>query len=357
MNTRNRSDFGFDISEVANLLSLKIRRRNARGADADCPFCSREGKMNLNTDKNVFRCNYCGEAGGMIALYAKAMNTDNSSAYREICESLRIPLSAPEPRRQDAARAEETQRASPDVCDQVYRLLFSMLTLSGTHRDALMKRGLSKADIEKYGFRSTPAFGNFRLTEKLEKLGCHLDGVPGFYRKDGAWLPRFSSNSPGIIIPVLSMDGKVRGAQIRLDQPRGDAKYIWFSSSGMEGGTGSGSPVHFAGDPEAKTVYITEGPLKATVAHALSGKTFAAVAGVNQTGGLPEIFERLRQNGTETVVEAYDMDKETNHNVANGCRKMIGLAAEYGFVTERLSWDPAYKGIDDFLAAKNERKE
>lgn len=85
----NPPDFPFGIMDVAQLLGLRTRRRQADSVYADCPFCGdKRGKMNLNLARNVWRCNYCGAHGGMLALYAQARHTTNSDAYREICESL-----------------------------------------------------------------------------------------------------------------------------------------------------------------------------------------------------------------------------------------------------------------------------
>ena len=69
-------DFPFGIMDVVELLHLRIRRRQANSVYVDCPFCGdRRGKMNVNFVKNVWRCNYCDEHGGMLALYARLNNT------------------------------------------------------------------------------------------------------------------------------------------------------------------------------------------------------------------------------------------------------------------------------------------
>ena len=44
----------------------------------------------------------------------------------------------------------------------------------------------------------------------------------------------------------------------------------------------------------------------------LSGRTFLAVAGVTHYEALRPAFAQLRENGTTDIIEAYDMDKETN---------------------------------------------
>ena len=82
-------DYPFTILDVAGILNLKVRRRQPTNMDVDCPFCGhKKGKMNLNFAKNVFRCNYCGESGGMIELYSKVFQISNAQAFAEICEIL-----------------------------------------------------------------------------------------------------------------------------------------------------------------------------------------------------------------------------------------------------------------------------
>ena len=65
-------DFPFTICDVANVMNLRIRHRNTVSLDVDCPLCDdHKGKMNLNFQKNVFRCNRCGESGGMLICMRK----------------------------------------------------------------------------------------------------------------------------------------------------------------------------------------------------------------------------------------------------------------------------------------------
>jgi len=37
---------------------------------------AKKGKLNLNTKKNVFKCNRCGESGGMLSLYGRIYGLD-----------------------------------------------------------------------------------------------------------------------------------------------------------------------------------------------------------------------------------------------------------------------------------------
>ena len=88
------------------------------------------------------------------------------------------------------------------------------------------------------------------------------------------------------------------------------------------------------------------------VAHLISGKSFAAIAGVNNLASLYPVLETLKRNGVMEVVEAFDMDKYENEHVLKGSMKLYGMLTELGFETRRMKWNSRYKGIDDYLLAR-----
>jgi len=355
-------DYPFTILDVAEILKLRVRRRQPTNIDVDCPFCGhKKGKMNINLSKNVFRCNYCNESGGMIELYGKLFHISNSQAFAEICEIIKSERRLSEipavKKTVFLPDMEQFPRADLEDRHQTYSILLSQLILTKDHQEHLMDRGLSAEDILKYGYKSTPVFGFDRIVSSLMAKECMLEGIPGFYvKKNNTYGLHFHKNSSGILVPVRSMDGRIEGFQIRLDKPIDDKKYIWFSSSNQFRGASIGGPIHFIGNPADKTVYITEGALKATVAHALSGKTFIAVPGVSHYKALEPVFLQLKCNGTTDIVEAYDMDKDTNPNVERCCMQMIDLAKATGLQVHRLRWDSKCKGIDDWLLLKKNRE-
>lgn len=361
-------DFPFGIMDVAELLHLRIRRPHATGVYADCPLCGdRRGKMSLSPALDSWRCNYCGEHGGMLSLYGRVCGVSNSEAYREICEALQngeftpaYEAGTPAPKGQELP--EQSPLADIRTIHQTFSMLLDMLTLTKEHREHLKTvRGLTDAQMDALGYKSTPPFYSCqRLARRLMEKGCTLHGVPGFYQKKGEWTVKFYSKTAGILIPVRGIDGLIRGLQIRLDVPIKDenddadkvgVKYIWLSSAGKPMGVSSGSPVHFVGDPQAKSVFVTEGFLKADVAHCLMNRTFAATAGANNTAQLELLFSLLKQNGTETVVEAQDMDKYRNSQVDKGASQIYLLAKKCGLQFRRLTWNPNYKGVDDWQLA------
>lgn len=116
-------------------------------------------------------------------------------------------------------------------------------------------------------------------------------------------------------------------------------------------GVTSGSPVHFVGDPFAKTVYVTEGLLKANIAHCLTGRSFAAVAGVGNLANLERQLTIMVRGGTRTIVEAFDMDKKSKPQVSAACEKLERMILSNRMHCIHLTWDSTYKGIDDWQLA------
>lgn len=310
-------DFPFTIRDVAGLLDLHIRHKNTVSLDADCPFCGdKKGKLNLNLKKNVFKCNRCGESGGMLALYGKVYGVDHQTACQEIKDALgknekpreyEVKRKVIEPKEPEI---ENSPPASDEVKNKTYTMFFSMLVLTQTHKEGLLKRGFTEEQIQRNGYKSTPVFGFKKMTRKLLDAGCTVKGVPGFYQdEDGEWTVYFNPKSSGFLIPIRNMDGLIVGAQIRLDRPYDGRKYIWLSSVNFHMGTSSGSPIHLTGQPGDKTIFVTEGPLKGDLSYALSGRTFVCVPGVNQYGNLTPFLKDMKALGTESLYEAYDMDK------------------------------------------------
>ena len=227
-------DFPFNIRDIAELLNLHVRHKNTQSLDVDCPFCGdRKGKLNLNLKKNVFKCNRCGESGGMLDLYGKVYGVDRQTACREIKDALGRNETAPAYQvtyREVKPKEPEIENAPPasdEEKNKTYTMLFSMLVLAESHKKNLLARGFSEEQIEQNGYKSTPVFGFRKLTKKLMDAGCTVKGVPGFYQEeDGTWSIYFNPKSAGYLVPVRNIDGLIVGAQIRLDHPYDGRKYI-----------------------------------------------------------------------------------------------------------------------------------
>lgn len=385
---------------MADLLGIQ-RLTEGNSFGVVCPFCGdARGKMNFRIDKdgkpaNTYHCFCCGAKGNMLTLYAEVKGIYGSDrykiAYREIKNCIGEIRREQGFIRPEKIHGPEEETASLEARDAVYRRMLSLLTLSEPHRNALKKRGLNEEQMEAFQIRSTPAYGTENLARKLILEGFSLAGIPGFFVNDRRnWDVAFYRRNKGFLCPAYSVDGKIAGFQIRLDEPYEDRKYLWLSSTNKTRGAGSKSPVTFLGNPCDKVVRVTEGILKPMIAYSLSGYSFLGTPGVNQYRELEKALRALKANGLEEVQEYMDMDKFLNircqedykqdvcadcmlqdlyrkegiclrkeqkrNQIREGCMKLYEICSRLELRCIRKTWDQDkagnwlgnYKGIDDY---------
>ena len=338
--------FDIPILSAAARCGIAVPADNGRvEAEANCPFCNDSKKhLSLNTVKNQFRCHRCGESGNSVSLYAKVYRIDNKTAFKELMGifAREIPVSPP-----SLPRICEAEIKPLENRHDVYYDMLQILGLSASHRQRLMNRGLNAAVIERNMYRTIPGDNTHAYYDVLHRLSAvhDLSGVPGFYLKNGAWRMVVKK---GMFVPVCTRLGYIQGLQIRLDSTE-NRKYRWFSSSHYDGGTRINPCIHVANWNNRGTVYLTEGALKAEVAsHLMGGVCVIGIAGVNCVSGLAEL---LNEMGVREVIEAFDMDKFTNPHVANALSALKNIITQSGIKYRSATWNPAYKGIDDFYLA------
>ena len=165
---------------------------------------------------------------------------------------------------------------------------------------------------------------------------------------------------------------------------RSKRKYVWLSSARLDKGCSPGSPVGLSGSRDIRKVYVTEGILKAEIAHQRTGKTYIGNPGVLNYKELERLLCSLKERGLKEVVEAYDMDKfmrvecrrdygidcrkctcdgpecpkkrEKRDKIRSGCVKLYEICRRLSLTCSRAAWDldadgmwqGNYKGIDDW---------
>ena len=324
------------ILYAAAQCGIKIANSGKAEMTVDCPFCSDSKKhLRLNTAKNVYHCHRCNESGNSITLYAKLTGTDNKTAYRELTAGSVIYPTVKHKDIIDRVPLPLVERHA------VYSELLHSLNLSAKHRNNLLSRGLDGSVIERNLYRTVPDKAAANRIAKYLSPRFQLTGVPGFYTKDRTW--RMVPHQ-GFFIPVRSIDGKIQGLQIRLDDAQ-HRKYRWFSSIDKENGTPAQSWIHTA-NSGGDAILITEGALKADVAAHMTGDCFIGLAGVNSVNGLVPLLNNM---GADRVYEAFDLDKHTNMNVVAAAGNIRRTLAEAGIICIPCVWDCNYKGIDDYL--------
>lgn len=249
---------------------------------------------------------------------------------------------------------ESTVRADPDTRDRAYGTLLRKLGLSQTHRAALHKRGLSDEHIARAGYATLPLRGRAAAARAVEDL-CPVSGVPGFIvaTGDNDREYRTLAGSPGLLVPVSGLEGRIVALKIRRDEAReGEPKYVSLSSS-HKGGPRAESALHvpvFASRERGRELVITEGELKADAASVLSGLDVISVPGVASWKlALPAV----KALAPERVIVAFDSDADVNPSVAHAAHCLLRALRAEGVSASLLRWDAAEaKGIDDLFLAR-----
>lgn len=340
------------IVDTARRCGLVLDSRTLRReeVEASCPFCGDHGAgkhhLSLNTVTDQYRCNLCGASGNSVTLYARLMGVSTKEAYLALKEEGKVYPMPQQPTPQNT----ELQPLSLEQRHLMYSDMLEHLMLLPEHEDNLLERGLSQERIQRNQYRSMPQTerGRRLLAALLRSCGHDLLGLPGFRTYYGEWT---LSGPNGFLIPVRDKNGLIQGLKIRLDDGTPDRKYRWLSSRGLPGGTRSYSWVHVTGDATKKRAFLTEGPLKGDVASFLAQDAlFVCIGGVNAIHGLKDTLVDL---GVTEVVEAMDMDQMTNERVR---KAILAIRQEVqsirGIKYSKYTWNPAYKGVDDYLLSR-----
>lgn len=362
-----------DIFLVAERIGLKFKK-NVLGGTRDyvCPLCDdKTGHLNINGTEKVWRCNRCNEGGGVIALVETMCGLSREDAKRFLRDlnSANVVYINDRDVVTKEEKIKQCKLAAPEVRDHTYRTLLSLLLLNKEHRDNLRTRGLSDKAINKLQYKSTPGKYNSKIPLELIKRGCVVEGVPGFFKKDGRWT--MFCCSTGYFVPFVDLNGFISSMQIRSDEPGVKNRYRAFSTNGFYYGTKASTDIHIVGYNDQDFIVLTEGALKADVATYLMHKIykrkvpFMAIAGVSNTANLGKTLKKLKELGVKTIIEALDMDKkgnssvELNPNVAKAPEKIKTMIEKEGLEYKQFTWNKC-KGIDDYLfykLAKREKRE
>lgn len=342
------------MEDILPMLGISYDTLRNGTINIPCPQCDSGKGRHLNIDlvKNVFRCPKCGWSGGVFDLYAYYTGLPRKGIRSIILARLGTE-DCPIVKKPKIEIVPEMPQTDIDTRDQTYRALLNKLTLASDHRDNLRKRGLSDDLIDSLGYKTTPVIGMSLISKQLIKEGLYLAGVPGFYRQDdGSWTLRMEKR--GIMIPVKDSGGRIQGIQIRRDNTE-KRKFRWLSSSGQVDGCAAKTWVHVAGVP-SEIMFLTEGPMKADIIHALSGYGVIAVPGVSSLGFLPDTLRKLKGMGLQKIMTCFDMDMICNPFVQDAQKQLGALLEQEKFTFGTYFWNPAYKGLDDYLWAAAVKK-
>ena len=344
------------LAEMCELLNVPVDTSRVESYIV-CPNCGEIHKKNprktmgLNFNKDVFHCCKCNITGIAIDFYGLMNNCyhpenrkETAKSFYEFLNGSSKDLKTVRKKIKETPVAKVQEIQSPDVLNQTYSMLLDMLTLSPEHKKHLIeKRGLSPEFIEKVGFKTYPLANYEKITTNLQNKGCAVQGVPGFYKKNGIWT--MVRNIHGFLIPNRDIKGRIIGFQIRADH--GQPKYFALSSGKYQDGTYAKSGYTFYRG-NGRVIY-TEGGLKGAIINYLTGSTVISSMGVNSYAQTKEALDYVRSRGCDCINIAYDMDYKSNEHVMQALCNLRKYINEAKMSVRQIVWDENYKGLDDYL--------
>lgn len=214
------------IKEIIDAFYPDMEYRNASGGNlrlSRCPFCGgKKAYINPKPSVNGFFCHSgkCCKQFGFMSLY-RELSGQMDAKYSDVVAFIDGHHSYGKSYKQMLPRVQEVAPAPLDQRHKVYHKLLTLLTLNTDDMENLMKRGLTKEQIMKLGYKSCPSREQIpEIIKALEKDGLNLKGIPGFYKRYGKYTMMLAN---GFFIPYRSLSGKIQGLQIRL---KGDENVI-----------------------------------------------------------------------------------------------------------------------------------
>ena len=189
----------------------------------------------------------------------------------------------------------------------VYRTVLKYCTLSNKHINMLKNEKWPDWLIKSSDYYTTPAYvDKNKIIEELIKNNVSVEGVPGFFVKNGSWTFNMVN---GMILPVYDINKNIIRLQIRPDwaklqlkqfSERGEKppKYLSFSSKGKYYGSSSGAVagIHHKSS-SFKTVIVTEGSKDARIASEYLNRPCVYLPGVDTYEGFlnSRLFDDLKK--------------------------------------------------------------
>lgn len=328
-----------------------------------CPRCKNDNFW-VNEQKNAGHCFDCDLSLNAISFHAEVNGLKYEDALYELTHNTSCTAIEYKKFKKDEPASE---LAPIEKRAKTYSCFFKQLSLAPDHADNLKARGLINDSM----------FKTFDLSDQEQKkvinalinAHCELKGIPPFYLQGSTY--RMKKLQRGILVAYLNRKGQIQGFQLRVDDDKlkpyigkdgkehKPSKYIWISTDniprdakyGVKAETCVSYCCTFRKDANGEyyplfpgnTVSLTEGAMKGTIAHQLSGKAFLAIPGVNSARNkLEEEIDYLIERGITCIELCFDMDMIVNTSVMKSLDKLKKLITDKNLDYRVITWNTEY---------------
>lgn len=196
------------VDVVSEVVTLKKAGRNYLGR---CPFHNEKTpSFTVSSEKQIYKCFGCGEAGNVISFVMKTKNLNFPEAVKYLAERVNIPLEEEDDNREKSESREKYKRMY-DLNVQAGRYYYTNLKRSKAPYEYLKNRGITDDTIKKFGLGyALEGWQNVRNYLKQRGFSEEEILTLGLTTKNdkGNIYDRFRNR---IIFPVFDVNGRVIG--------------------------------------------------------------------------------------------------------------------------------------------------
>ena len=137
------------MTDIIPLIGVPYPPSGRSSYNIPCPCCDdslRKKHLNINLQKDVFRCPRCGFSGGVFDLYAQYTGISRDSVRDALVARLDVQGEIPKSKVQKITAVQECPPTDIDTRHATYSVLLSKLSLASDHRENLLSCLLYTSD-------------------------------------------------------------------------------------------------------------------------------------------------------------------------------------------------------------------
>lgn len=325
-----------DIVEViSDAVKLKKSGRNYMGL---CPFHHEKSpSFSVASDKQIYKCFGCGEAGNVITFVMKNRNLVFVDAVKFLADRANIPITY---KNDNNANYKDPNEKLFKINVDSARFFFKNMKTSNVAKNYFSGRGISEVTIKRFGLGFSMDSWN-SLLRYLGSIGyTELDMISAgliIKSEKGNYYDRFRNR---IIFPVFDYMGKVIGFGGRvLDDSK--PKYLNSPETNIFKKGVNLYGLNFASKTDMeRTIIMVEGYMDCISLHQYGITNVVASLGTALTEGHAKLLKRY----ADKIIISYDADLAGQNATLRG----IEVLKKYNFDVRVLKV-PQGKDPDDYI--------
>ncbi len=339
------------LSDVVQQFSPTALKRRGKEFVGLCPFHEEKTpSFTVNDAKGLYYCFGCGAGGDAIKFVRETQGKNFAEAVRLLSGDSLTEYSPRHAEKKPALKAEpKKNKLSIEQRHHSHRKLIKNFGLASWRRNHLIeKRGLTPEQVnwcyqQGFIFDWEPGVAVTGISPQLAGINPNNGQLVG---------------EPGMAIAAFNPTRQATGYQIKPDNPKKGAKYIWASSSWL------GNSIHLPnGDaplfawkhPEATKiteVWLCEGALKSLLLALKAwseGNTSVVVVGTASSARYPQLtFRQYLTELNPKIVRLFpDAGIGSNEGIQKANLQTISQVEELGFEIEIAWWGQFSKDDGD----------